>query len=400
MSEQIQVNPEFVVGSESFEHLSKRLRYNDRIADYYEFLADENIVPISENCSRPDERLENKARRLRGCAQLWTVDWHQFLNLKELVDAGLCRDRFCVNCQSALASAREHKFTPIIEETSKGKKVFHLTLTVRNCSGKKLRHVIDKMYKSFYYLTRYLSGSVGISGLNFSSFGYVGAVRSVEVTYNKELKTYHPHLHCLMTLSDKVKLNKNRRNVFSYSREHSDVKFYSEEEVFIQKIWYLLNNSIKVTQEAIDFLDRGYSAVLNEVQPEDYKEVFKYPFKGDLNVEKCLDYEQFKVYQSAFKNLRFVEGYGAFRKHEFENVGLTSEDLEIGFKVWKRELEKMDPAIRLYESVKEVEKNISEGNGAYFTSGSYKKHVLSKFTEERLTEESKDVLSEFNKKFK
>ena len=36
MSERIQVNPEFVVGSESFEHLSKRLRYNDRIADYYE----------------------------------------------------------------------------------------------------------------------------------------------------------------------------------------------------------------------------------------------------------------------------------------------------------------------------------------------------------------------------
>ena len=89
----------------------------------------------------------------------------------------------------------------------------------------------------------------------------------------------------------------------------------------------------------------------------------------------------------------------AFRKYEFENVGLTSEDLEIGFKAWKRELEKVDPAIRLYESVKEVEKNISEGNGAYFTSGSYKKHVLSKFAEERLTEESKDVLSEFNKKF-
>ncbi len=377
------------INSSSFLKLKERLRNNEKVASYYDDLSkEERLNDIY------DDSLERKAERMRHCAELWTVDWHPHTGFKDLVDAGLCRDKFCVNCASALASAREHHFTPIFNEFAKDNSIYHAVFTVKNCSGAMLRSTIKTMFTSYSYLVRYLDGTIGrnlLKGYNLRSFGYNAAVRSLEVTYNKSENTYHPHLHCLMSMSHDLDLNKRFLNKFSYSRSHDDVRYFSSDEIFFQKAWYLLNNRIRVNAKNLEDLDLGYSVMLQKASPENYKEIFKYPFKEDLNKDNCLGYEQFKVYQKALKDLRVIQGYGDYLNFEFEDEGLSSAELDCAFREQKAELDKDDPPIRIMETVDEITDNIVNNRYVYQTAGSIKKHIL----EERLTEESKDVLKDF-----
>ena len=64
-----------------------------------------------------------------------------------------------------------------------------LTLTIRNCKAKDLEKTIKAMSRAFSNLTK----------LNIWK-NVEGYAKSVEVTYNKEAKTMHPHLHILLLL--------------------------------------------------------------------------------------------------------------------------------------------------------------------------------------------------------
>ena len=291
---------ELQVNNETFSQLPARLRYNEVIAGYYENLFDEE-----KSSGFIDDVLERKAQRLKTCSKIWDIDWHRLQGVKGIVNANLCRDKFCVNCLSALALAREHKFSPIFNSFSKDSSVYHCIFTVPNCTSTLLRPVIKTMFKSFSYFIRYLSGRAKIRKYDFSSLGYRAAVRSLEITYNKEKNTYHPHLHCLIVFSSDLKLYKHIENSFSYSYAHDNVRYFSSEEITFQKIWYLLNNGIKVNRQNIENLDLGYSVVFNEAKKEDYKVIEKaFYSEGITSFLARLLWIEINV--SAMNNLKFI----------------------------------------------------------------------------------------------
>lgn len=382
---------ELQVNNESFSKLPDRLRYNNVIAGYYENLADEE-----KSGGFPDALLERKAQRLRTCSKIWDIDWHRLQGVKGIVNANLCRDKFCVNCLSALALAREHKFSPIFNSFAKTESVYHCIFTVPNCSDVMLRPTIKTIFKSFSYFVRYLDGRAKIKNYDFSPLGYLGAVRSVEITYNKEKNTYHPHLHCLFVLSSDLKLDKHIENSFSYSYAHDDVRCFSKEEILFQKIWYLLNNGIKVNKQNIEELDLGYSVVFNEAEKSDYKEVFKYAFKADLDRDKCLGYEQFKVYSKALRNLRFIQGYGACLGFKFEDDDISSEDLDLAYYEIKSQFDSIEEPVRIYEDYDVMLDNMEKNKYRYYTAGSIKNFILDNGI--KLTDNSIEVLEDFKKK--
>ena len=399
------------VDAKSFQNLRHRLKFNYQVADYYETYADEESTT-----GRPEERYVRIADRLRACAQVWKVQMYEQQKKKYLGETNLCRDKFCINCQSALALAREHKFAPTFEAYMKDYSVCHCVFSVPNCKGAFLRPTIDKMNESFYKFIRLLKYKQRKRACDilFERFGFRAGVKSIEVTYNVEEDTYHPHFHCLMVFDSSINWDdKWAINTFSFSKSHpkpdGSPRAFSTEEILFQNVWYLLNNGKKVSAENVYSVNLGYSVVVEKAGPENFKEIFKYPFKGNYNVDDdegtCLKYEQFKQYRKSLKDLRIVQGYGDFEPVDFETTQITFAELEVAVQRYLEELRSVEEPQTIYETPEDIENGFEKGDFEYLTDGSISKFVFSDVrekvkekTKDRLTAESKSVLDSFVKK--
>lgn len=363
---------ELEVKSESFSKLPFRLRHNHTLSEYVLDLANENKVG-----NRPDAKLERRASRIDSCSNFWEIEWYRLQGVKVITNTNRCRDRFCPNCQMSLSLKRVHKFSPILTSLGESNAVYHCVFTVKNCEGELLRSTIKQMYKSFSYLVSYLSGKIKIHGLDFSSFGFKGAVKSLEVTYNEKNDTYHPHLHCLIVFGKDLVLDKKFETVFSYSYSHDTGERFSEEELLIQRIWFLLNTRQKVTFENIEKVDVGYSVKFNKAEPEDYKEIFKYPFKADLKDGNFMNYEQFKLYDDVLHGLRYVQGYGDVLNYDFsDDEKISDEELDVACNELIRQCLDVENPVKSYERYTEMLDLMATGRYTYVTSGSVKKFIL------------------------
>ena len=282
--------------------------------------------------------LENKIGNLMNCNNLWLMNTYEnegiknllkFMklgdkdNIKDFIKTNLCKDRFCANCKKVKQASRMARFMPHIKEIGESYHLYHLTLTVPNCTGDNLRETIQKMNKSFARITEYLNPDRNkkISGVDFYRFGYVGAIRSLEVTFKKD--SYHPHFHVLLAL-DFEEPEKHIVNAFS-KRNGKNVRKFSNLEILIQKVWYLLNNGVKVTRSNIENIatvrkklneklvdDIGYSCSMDLFGDNDYQELFKYMTKSFGDNEEYFTFKNFVVLYFQLMSLRQIQGYGCF----------------------------------------------------------------------------------------
>ena len=303
--------------------------YNKVIISYYERLQEEFTDYKSSNYVISDEvegkqinniifktiaekkiSLHNQIDNLRNCNSMWLLDYYKLQKIKDFKKTNLCKDKFCNNCKKVKQASRMAKFVPMIEELAKDKFIYHMVLTVPNCVGADLKDTIkDKMFKNFNYLNRYLNLKKPIKGLDLSEYGYQGAIRSLEVTFNKD--DYHPHLHCIIALDKPLDTNRYIKNTYSRSRKNGYRKF-TDFEILIQKIWYLLNNDIRVTKKNIDNLELGYSCTIDPIDESSLFEVFKYMTKGTDESKNILTYDNFKTLYFALYRVRQIQGYGCF----------------------------------------------------------------------------------------
>ena len=168
-------------------------------------------------------------------------------------------------------------------------------------------------------------------------FGFVGAIRALEITTKMTERgvEYHPHFHCYFLYKKGTKKlltdNKVHINKFSFKERSSQVTKFSDFEIFMQKLWYLIYNGDsknKVTKKAIEELDLGYSGVVSPVKPGKYHEVFKYvmkgPFKDNVFAE---DYDSFRYLYDTLHGRKVIQGYGLFHNFKFEVDDGESERL-------------------------------------------------------------------------
>jgi plasmid rolling circle replication initiator protein Rep len=271
--------------------------------------------------------LQEKIGSMYNCNNLWLVDIYEHAKIKDFIGTNLCKDKFCTNCKKVKQASRMSRFIPHIQEFNHYN-MYHLTLTVPNVSGLELRSTINQMFKSFARLIEYFKGKKKITGVNFEKFSYQGAIRSLEVTYQGD--SYHPHLHVLLCLNYEQG-TKNIQNKFSYRKGKLD-RFFSSDEILIQKIWYLLMNGKKVTLSNINDIagirkkmgekivdDIGYSCILDKFPEDGYFELFKYMTKAasgedtdEIEDRSLIRYENFVTLYFSLKNVRQIQGYGCF----------------------------------------------------------------------------------------
>ena len=110
---------------------------------------------------------------------------------KKLRLAQFCRERLCVMCNWRLSMKTFYQLSQVLdaaqEENPDYVPIF-LTLTVRNCSGDNLPSLLDNMFDGWRKMIRHRRVRGAIKGW----------FRALEVTYNRETDTYHPHFHALM----------------------------------------------------------------------------------------------------------------------------------------------------------------------------------------------------------
>lgn len=276
---------------------------NKIIINYYEKFSKECSVAFDSDL------IKKKALRISDCNKFWSLDLYKKSKVKDFRKTILCHDKFCSNCKKVTQAGRMARYIPQLEAYKDN--MYHLVLTVPNCEGAELRNTIKNMSKSFKKLINYLTGHQKINGIDFSSWNYKGAVRSLEVTF-KNYNSYHPHFHVGILL-DNLELKKDKINKFAFDFRGGEMTLkalFSDEEILIQKIWYLLINNKKVTKKAIDDLPEGYSCMINKFNDNDYAELFKYITKSTDEKGNILTYEHFVNLYYGLYRIKQIQGYG------------------------------------------------------------------------------------------
>ncbi len=359
---------------ERFASVQRRTRRNETIATYYEELAD-----LQDNTT-----FINVADRMRKCCQFWDIDYYRFQGVKDTLRTNACHNRFCDHCQNVLSTQRERKFAPLLDELARTYDVYHIVFTVPNVYREELRPCLDRMYKEFAYIVRLFTGNAKIKGRDFEGYGFIGAVRAVEITKNRAENTFHPHFHTLFILRKGQKLDQNRRNINSYSFNNPDAKkshkkqeggagvpqrLFSDFEVLLQKVWRLRYDGVKLTQANIKALKEGYSVICDNARGH-YKEVFKYATKGVFKEgeESAVNgYHDFEALQNALYRRKLIQGYKALNGFNFETT--IAQDIQAD-ELYSRviaDLRKLEEPMRVYEYLNEIQEELKRGNVTYIS---------------------------------
>ena len=130
-----------------------------------------------------------RADNIRGCATM--LGFTNIDGVAHVVKANFCRERVCNIC----AWRRQAKFVaqmiPILDYLEKkGYKFLFTTLTIRNVSYEKLSDSIDLLLRSYDRMLHRKK----------IKRAWLGVARSLEVTYNSDFDTFHPHIHLLIAV--------------------------------------------------------------------------------------------------------------------------------------------------------------------------------------------------------
>lgn len=301
--------------SEGILSMAKALNFDLEQKDLFEFndlnYLSKKVKNISDDLERSKIRtLLNKIDNIENCNKFWDID--KFIQHKQkwVKKQNLCHDKFCSNCKKVKQSARMEKYIPVLQEVKDN--LYHLTLTVPNVKGEELEGAIKIMSKCFKRLINFISGYKKIKDIDFKEWGYLGAVRSLEITY-KENNTYHPHFHVGLVMNGNFLSKKNIQNKYSfdYKTGITELKrLFCKEEILIQKIWFLLIHEIRVNKKNIDDLEDGFSCIVDKFPEDDFAELFKYMTKDKDEEGNILTYDNFKTLYEALYRVKQIQGYG------------------------------------------------------------------------------------------
>lgn len=122
---------------------------------------------------------------------------------RKLDSAHFCRDRLCPLCawrKSLVTFAGLMKTSAWVEENRPGLVPLFLTLTVRNCEGDQLGATLDRITKGFTALMHDRTVKSIVEGY----------FRSIEITYNADEDTWHPHIHAILMVDEASYFDKNK----------------------------------------------------------------------------------------------------------------------------------------------------------------------------------------------
>ena len=356
--------------TETFCKINRRTKKNETLATYYEDFFEDYLNSFDYERSS----LLGRADRLRKCCKYWDIDYYKFQGVKDVLRTNRCGDRFCDCCGSAQAKQREEKFAPFLDALAEKYDIFHIVFTVPNPEREEVQPTVKRMYEHFAYIIRLFTGNAKIKGIDFLQYGYIGAVRALEITKSKLYGNFHPHFHCLFIFKKGVsKAMGKRSHVNAYSFNNPDIKrghkkieygtperYFTDFEILLQKVWRLRLDGEKVNANNIEELKEGYS-VIAENACGHYHEVFKYATKGIFKdgEEGCIgNYLDFVAMFLTLYKRHVIQGYGVLRAFDFEEGAKLEADEKYNEVI--ATLRALEEPQRIFEFLEQINDNIAK----------------------------------------
>jgi len=212
----------------------------------------------------------------------------------------LCRKRFCTECNRIKTAELTNGYKqPMIELGQ----LYFVTLTTPNVSGSKLKKEIQLMIKAFQLIKNNIRNTYKIK---------INGIRKIEITYNQDSNTYHPHFHLIQD-------NLNASNL-------------------IQALWIkqFPNASIKA-QDIREINTKDESAFI---------ELFKYATKETNSKGAIYSGEVLHTIYNSIQGIRIYQTYGTIKKVK-KPIEEKQTEIELDFMqpqkdIWIYEQDKKD----------------------------------------------------------
>lgn len=202
-----------------------------------------------------------------------------------LAAANFCRKRCCPMCMWRKSEKQFANCLAISEDlTAKGYRFLHLVLTVPNCEngGAALSQAVKSLYAAFGRFWAYKRVKMAFKGV----------LRCLEVSYNYDNHTFHPHLHCLVAV---------KKSYFN------DPRVYLKYDV-IRELWSKAARSDRLLQVNVRAIKDGDTM--------GFAEVSKYCIKP-LELKKGNETENAYILYAlvyTLKGTRFTQTYGVIKE--------------------------------------------------------------------------------------
>ena len=222
---------------------------------------------------------------------------------RKLDQSFFCKFRLCPVCnwrRSLKMFAQVSQITNHIMIDKPSVRFIFLTLTIENPIATELTKTIDLLLEKVQFI---YNKSRQIKELKDFKNNLIGGLRALEITYNKNDDTYHPHLHLLLAVEPEY-----------FSRGYISQKKFTE-------IWQKI---LGVDYTPIVDVRKIHNATANTIA-----EVSKYPVKSfelqQLKHDKAMEVI-FYLMNSSY-NRRFISFFGEFKKIR---AMLQLDDIESG----------------------------------------------------------------------
>lgn len=258
-----------------------------------------------------DKKVKND--RLKSCGNYLYFLSNQDKTKFKLSWGNFCNNRFCPICSWLKAKKNAVEIMELmafIREKEKKQFIF-VTLTAPNVTAENLKNEIDDFNKSFKRLFQ----SEDFSVVN------KGFIRKLEITYNSEQNTYHPHFHLIVAVND--------------SYFHS--RYYISEKKLLE-MWKKAKRDDTITQVDIRKIEMNTIQEIMEIATYSAKQKDLYSNQEVFDVfYENMRGRQLLTFNGLFKEYRKLQSKNQLNIDELDiNIDAIKVNavLEVGYK-WK-----------------------------------------------------------------
>ena len=256
---------------------------------------------------------KKKGARMIDCAKVLLFKKFEQIEYRKLFKAFMCKILLCPFCMARKSILIGNNLYKVLQFGADEKKLeyIHLTLALKNCKINELQDTIELMLKSFKkFVNRDIFKQKG-KGAKGTIKGWF---RNLEITFNQEDKTFHPHFHIILAV-EKTYFFKET-NPDGYFTQERALQMWKEclgvdylPTVDLRKVYYLDENGNKIIKfdddgeglkKAVEEASKYITKALDLLSIEDEK-LQKKVIRSML---QALSYRRLFAYGGILKNIR------------------------------------------------------------------------------------------------
>lgn len=221
---------------------------------------------------------QSKLARINTCGGYMEFLTNADRSKYRLNKGNFCKDRLCPICANRNSRKQAYKILELVSyiKVHHGYEFIFLTLTAPNVTAEKLPEEISKFQESF----RRLQNTKPFLAMN------KGFIRKLEITYNADKDTYHPHYHVLIAVN----------------------KSYFKKEIYISRAKWLELWQNSKRDNTITMVDA------RRAKTDTVKEIFEIAKYSSKIKDLLASQEIFDVIYHALRNKRIMTYNGIFKE--------------------------------------------------------------------------------------